>query len=250
LRGVALWMGPRGCAGLQSPGGDSGNEQSVDEALGEPLLVGLGRPLPVLDEELVHLGRVQRPDDVPDVVAVEFGAHIAGTQDRLGGGGGVFLRHDPIRAAEAFTAVHDPVVTDTGQRIAGLRLGDRRAQALLQALLVYQLLPHGFRNRDLRALLCELLGRAHISSGQMSYDLRRLRPHALITRVPGTHRYRLTDTGLHHAMLLTHVHTRILQPALAQLADPDPPAPSQLRTAARNYQQALAALTQEAGLAA
>jgi hypothetical protein len=39
-------------------------------------------------------------------------------------------------------------------------------------------------------------------------------------------------------------------PGLAQLADPDPPAPSILRTAARNYSRALDQLTQQAGLAA
>jgi hypothetical protein len=43
---------------------------------------------------------------------------------------------------------------------------------------------------------------------------------------------------------------RLLLPGLAQLADPDPPAPSPLRTAARNYRQALDQLTQDAGLAA
>ena len=84
----------------------------------------------------------------------------------------------------------------------------------------------------------------------MSYDLRRLRAHGLITRIPRSHRYRLTETGLHHAMLITHLHTRLLQPGLAQLTDPDPPQPSQLRTAARNYQRALDHLTQEAGFAA
>jgi hypothetical protein len=51
-------------------------------------------------------------------------------------------------------------------------------------------------------------------------------------------------------MLLTHVQTRVLQPGLAQLIDPGPPAPSPLRAAARNYQQALDRLTQEAGFAA
>ena len=51
-------------------------------------------------------------------------------------------------------------------------------------------------------------------------------------------------------MLLTHIHTRLLQPGLAQLTDPDPPAPSALRAAARNYQRALDQLTQQAGLAA
>jgi len=51
-------------------------------------------------------------------------------------------------------------------------------------------------------------------------------------------------------MLITHIHTRVLQPGLAQLTDPDPPAPSALRTAARDYQRALDQLTQEAGFAA
>jgi hypothetical protein len=162
------------------------------------------------------------------------------------------LSHNPIRAEQAFTTVHDPIITDTGHRIAGLRLGDRRAHALLQALLVFRLLPHGFLNRDLRGLLAGLLGKTpdQLSTGQVSYDLRRLRAHGLITRIPGTHRYQITDTGGHHAMLLTHLHTRLLQPGLAHLTDPDPPAPSTLRTAARNYQRALDHLTQQAGFAA
>ena len=115
---------------------------------------------------------------------------------------------------------------------------------------MFRLLPNGFLSRDLRGLLAGLLGRDAISAGQMSYDLRRLRAHGLITRIPHSHRYRLTDIGLHHAMLLTHVHTRLLLPGLGQLADPDPPAPSPLRTAARNYRHAIDQLTQQAGLAA
>jgi hypothetical protein len=162
------------------------------------------------------------------------------------------LSHNPIRAEQAFTAVHHPIVTSDGHRIAGLHLGDRRAHALLQALLVFALLPNGFLNRDLRTLLAGLLGKhpSEISTGQVSYDLRRLRAHGLITRIPKTHHYQISDTGLDHAMLITHIHTRLLQPGLAQLTDPDPPAPSALRTAARNYQHALDHLTQEAGFAA
>src|SRR4051794_28635731 len=86
------------------------------------------------------------------------------------------LSHNPIRAAEAFTAVHQPITTDRGTRIAGLRLGDHRAQALLQALLVFRLLPRGFRHRDLRVLLAELLGLTPtaLSAGQISYfDLKK-----------------------------------------------------------------------------
>jgi len=162
------------------------------------------------------------------------------------------LSHNPIRAAEAFTAIHEPITNADGHRIAGLRLGDRRVHALLQGLLVFRLLPHGFRNPDLRGLLAELLGRQpdDIKAGQVTYDLRRLRAHGLINRVPGSHRYRVSDTGLHHAMLITHIDTRLLRPGLAHLTDPEPPAASTLRTAARAYQRELDKLTQEAGFAA
>jgi hypothetical protein len=128
------------------------------------------------------------------------------------------LSHNPIRAAEAFTAVHQPIITDTGARIPGLRLGDRRAHALLQALLMFRLLPAGFANRDLRRLLADLLGTHAITAGQMSYDLRRLRVHGLITRIPRSHRYRLTEIGLHHAMLLSHIQT--LDPTAAARPGP------------------------------
>jgi hypothetical protein len=68
--------------------------------------------------------------------------------------------------------------------------------------------------------------------------------------VPGSHRYRLTDTGGDHAALLIHIHTRLLQPGLAQLSGPDPSTPTALRTAENAYRRALDQLTREAGLAA
>jgi hypothetical protein len=82
------------------------------------------------------------------------------------------LSHNPIRAAEAFTAVHQPIVTADGHRIAGLRPGDPGAHAVLQALLIFRLLPNGFRNQDLRGLLVGLLGKHtdDISPAQVSYD--------------------------------------------------------------------------------
>ena len=61
-----------------------------------------------------------------------------------------------------------------------------------------------------------------ITSGQMSYDLRRLRMHGLIQRIPHTHRYQVTSTGLTQAMFLTRFHDRLLRTGLAQLTDPGP----------------------------
>jgi hypothetical protein len=52
----------------------------------------------------------------------------------------------------------------------------------------------GFTNRSLRARVATLLGEPY-SSNQMSYDLRRLRHKGLITRLPHTNTYVLTDEG-------------------------------------------------------
>ena len=41
------------------------------------------------------------------------------------------LSHDPITGADALHAVTDPITTDTGTRIPGLRLGEQRSHALL-----------------------------------------------------------------------------------------------------------------------
>jgi hypothetical protein len=85
------------------------------------------------------------------------------------------------------------------------------------------------------------------SAGRATYDLRRLRLHGLIERIPGTHRYQVTDTGLHHAMFLTRVHDRLIRTGTAHHADPHPPAPAPLRAATRAYDTALNQLTQHAG---
>ena len=162
------------------------------------------------------------------------------------------LSHDPIRGAASFTDLTAPIITDTGTRIPGLRFGDARVHALLQALLIHRLLPHGFTNRDLRALVAPLLGTTceDITAGKMTYDLRRLRAHGLITRVPRSRRYQITDTGLGQALLFTHAHDHLLRTGLAEITDPDPPAPSRLRAADRAYRAAFDELTRYAHLAA
>lgn len=160
------------------------------------------------------------------------------------------LSHDPADGADALAAITDPATTPTGQRVPGLRFTDPRAQALLSALCVFRLLPRGFTNRDLRHHLAPQLGLPpeHMTSGQITYDLRRLRTHGLIERIPRSHRYRVTDAGLRHALFLTRAHTRLLRTGLAEIHGP--PTPTKLRTAARAYEAAINDLTRTAGLAA
>src|SRR5674536_275651 len=53
----------------------------------------------------------------------------------------------------------------------------------------------------------------------MSYDLRWLRLHGLIERLPGTHRYTVTTRDFHLAVFLTRVHHRLLRDGLADILD-------------------------------
>jgi len=160
------------------------------------------------------------------------------------------LDHDPISGTRDLHTLTDPATTATGTRVPGLRLGQQRSHALLSALLIFRLQPAGFSNRDLRAITAQLRGLAPglVSAGQMTYDLRRLRTHALIERVPHTHRYQVTDHGLHTAMFLTRLHDRLIPTGLAHLGDQSTPGP--LRTAATAYQNAIDNLTNATGLAA
>jgi hypothetical protein len=161
------------------------------------------------------------------------------------------LSHNPIAGAAALAQITGPVVTATGSRIPGLRFTDPRAQALLAVLCVFRLLPRSFTNADLRHHLAPLLGKnaGQLTSGQMTYDLRRLRLHGLIERIPHTFRYHVTDAGLRSATYLTRLHDRLLRAGLAELTDPSPPAPSALRAADRAYRAAIDELARQASIA-
>ena len=190
-------------------------------------------------------GVTKRLTSLPDLRQLGFTANrrLLGVQT---------ISHDPIRGAKAFTELTGPILTDSATRIAGLRFGDDRVHALLRALLVHRLLPHGFTNRELRTLTAPLLGKRFedITAGQMTYDLRRLRVHGLIERIPRSRRYHVTDTGLQHALLFTHAHDHLLRTGLALTSDPSPPRKTKLHNAARAYQAAFDELTQQARLAA
>jgi hypothetical protein len=131
------------------------------------------------------------------------------------------ISQDCALGEEAFRAVNQPIQVED-QRVSGLRYAEGRVQALLAALLLFVFTVNGFAAKDLRPKLAALLGvpPEKLSPGRLSYDLRRLRLHGLIKRIPRTHRYRLTHRGIQIAAFWTRTYNRLLRPGLAQLADP------------------------------
>ena len=63
----------------------------------------------------------------------------------------------------------------------------------------------------------------------MSYDLRRLRLHGLIDKIPRTNTYRTTPDGIRAAVFYTKLRARLLGPLLDSANQP--PAPIELRRA-------------------
>ena len=126
------------------------------------------------------------------------------------------ISYDCSIGEDNFQRIARPAVVGK-QRASGLRFGDHRVQALLMALVLFRLLPRGFTNRDLRQEVAPLLGldQASMTQGKMTYDLRRLRLHGLIERVPKSNRYMVTDFGLRASAFLTRAYARLLRPGLA-----------------------------------
>jgi hypothetical protein len=125
-----------------------------------------------------------------------------------------------------FERIHQPYVRE-GQRTGAFRFGDPRAMALAGALCLMVHAVTGFTNKSLRGRVAGLLG-GDYSANQMSYDLRRLRLHGLIERIPGTNTYTTTPEGIRVAVFFTKLQRRLLEPLLA--AD-RPPAPPEVRSA-------------------
>lgn len=126
------------------------------------------------------------------------------------------LSHDCMLAEDTFQTINSPVAAGR-QRASGLRFADPRVHPLLQALILFRQIADGFRSADLRHHLTALSGRdpQSISQGAITYQLRRLRLHGLIERLPNSFRYRVTPFGFRAALFFTRAYNRILRPGLA-----------------------------------
>jgi hypothetical protein len=106
---------------------------------------------------------------------------------------------DTTPCRQLFDAVCRPV-TENGRRTRALRLSDPDDLALLQAVARGEFAIAGVRNRDIRRLLHPAPNNATKAqlrqlSAKTSRQLRLLRAHRVIRKIPKTHRYQLTERG-------------------------------------------------------
>jgi hypothetical protein len=161
------------------------------------------------------------------------------------------VTHDCILAEETFRQINRPIEVN-GQRASALRFAEPKVQMLWHALLLFRLQPQGFGNADLRSHIAALSGIApeQIHQGAMTYQLRRLRLHGMIERVPRTHRYRVTSLGLRAALFFTRSYTRILRSGLAFAVPGHRAVDTPLKRCFDNLEKEIQAWTNKAKLAA
>ena len=156
------------------------------------------------------------------------------------------LNHACSLEPSRFEQLQQPIVLGN-RRVSALRFGDARVHSLLQAISHFSLVAEGFQNRDLRPLVAALLGRpldAYLR-GAMTYDLRRLRLHGLIQRVPRSHRYTVTLDGVQIASFYATLYHHVLRPGWATLAEPTLHTPAPLDTAIRHLADVTRGLFQQ-----
>ena len=155
------------------------------------------------------------------------------------------LIHDPSISQEKIGNIESAAEV-SGRRVSPLPRSNQRVRALFSALISCHLIASGFRNRDLKGRVAHLLGKNpnEITTGQMSYDLRRLRGHGIIEKVEGTHRYELTEEGLRLAMFVSRVERRVYREGMPLMVD-DEHADSKLRKAFDRFDKEIERLMDE-----
>lgn len=118
------------------------------------------------------------------------------------------IGHDCFIGEAAFQDMQRPV-TIGDQHAAALHFADPHVQALLHVLLLFILVQGTFTHKDLRGHLVPLLGQnpGQRSPGQITDDLRRLRLHGRIERIPEPPR-----------IFYTRLYSRSLRSGLATIS--------------------------------
>jgi hypothetical protein len=129
---------------------------------------------------------------------------------------------DTTPCSQIFDVVSRPVIED-GCRARALHLGESADIALLEAVARGEFATAGFRNRDIRQLIHPASKNAtdrdlRRLSAKTSRQLRLLRAHRVIRKIPKTHRYRLTHRGQLLTAALFATRTANIKQLLAEAA--------------------------------
>ncbi len=134
---------------------------------------------------------------------------------------GLAATNDRICLQELLAQLHRPV-TYHDKRVRAMRPWADDDGRLLQAIGDGRFTIHGFRNRDLQALLYGTAAHGDMErrrrSAAVSRQLRLLRAHHLIRKVPQSYRYQLTPLGRQIVTAVTAAGKATVESLIAQAA--------------------------------
>lgn len=107
-------------------------------------------------------------------------------------------------------------------RIGGIDINQRRARAVMAAVLALSLAPQGFSASEVAAQVRQTLGLDY-QPRQAAYDLKKLRGKEWVSQLAGSRRYRATPQGLRAMAALGTLLDKILKPLLAGTGRPQTP---------------------------
>jgi len=138
-------------------------------------------------------------------------------------------------------------------RVGGIDINQRRARAVMAAVLALSLAPQGFSASEVAAQVRQTLGLDY-QPRQAAYDLKKLRGKEWVSQLTGSRRYRATPQGLRAMAALDTLLDKVIKPLLAGTGRPQTPRqPNREGTLDRHYkaiQREMQELFDALGLAA
>lgn len=118
--------------------------------------------------------------------------------------------------------LRQPSVSGNGRRTPGLRVDDPRLIAVLQAITCFAYLAGKacFRTSDLLTDVQKVLGNPTYRLSQLRYDLGKLRGKGLLSRLPKSQAYQLSNDGYRIAIIYLKLYQRLYAPLTAAIRDP------------------------------
>jgi hypothetical protein len=120
--------------------------------------------------------------------------------------------------------LRQPSVSEQGRRTPGLHVDDFRLMAVLQAITCFSyLVGKGcFRTRDLLTDVQKALGNPAYRLSQLRYDLGKLRGKGLLSRLPKSQSYQLSEEGYRIGLFYLKLYQRLYAPLTAAIREPVP----------------------------
>ena len=99
-------------------------------------------------------------------------------------------------------------------KISAIHVYQERINRMLEILLHDNRSIGEWKSMQLRDMIVKTfeLDEAHYSRNQVTYDLRKLRAHGVVEKLPRTNRYRLTEYGMKIAVAFTVMRKKIYGP--------------------------------------